>query len=145
LGGTLNISELGGFVPTVGSTFKILNFNSETGTFATVNGLTINGTEKYTITYQPTDVLLTVVSGAAAVTPTASGAALAPSTRAGRLHVAYLGASEDGAARLTATLREFNAAHALATGQSIARGAAFSGQAKAKRLDSVDSSRRRGR
>ena len=64
LGGTLNISELSSFIPTVGSTFKILTFNSVTGTFATVNGLTINSTEAYTITYQATDVLLTVVSAA---------------------------------------------------------------------------------
>ncbi len=64
LNGTLNISRPTGFVPTIGSTFKIMNFTSETGTFATVNGLAINGTEHFTITYQPTDVLLTVVSGA---------------------------------------------------------------------------------
>jgi hypothetical protein len=65
LGGTLNISRPTGFVPSVGSTFKILNFNSATGTFATVTGLSINSTEHFTITYQPKDVLLTVVSGAA--------------------------------------------------------------------------------
>jgi hypothetical protein len=68
LGGTLNIAQAKGYVPTVGSTFKILNFSSETGTFAAVNGLTINGTEAYTITYQPTDVLLTVVSTGAPAT-----------------------------------------------------------------------------
>jgi hypothetical protein len=62
LGGTLNISDLNGFIPTVGSTFKILTFNSVTGAFTTVNGLTINSTEEYTVTYQPTDVLLTVVN-----------------------------------------------------------------------------------
>jgi hypothetical protein len=62
LGGTLNLSELKGFVPTVGSMFKIVDFNSETGKFATVNGLTIDSKEAYTVTYQPTDVLLTVVS-----------------------------------------------------------------------------------
>ncbi|HWU36456.1 MAG TPA: hypothetical protein VN203_02350, partial [Candidatus Acidoferrum sp.] len=65
LGGTLNISLGTGFTPSLGSTFKILNFSSKTGTFATVNGLSINGTEHFTITYQPTDVLLTVVTGAA--------------------------------------------------------------------------------
>ncbi len=64
LSGTLNISRPTGFVPNIGNTFKIMNFTSETGTFATVNGLAINGTEHFTITYQPTDVLLTVVSGA---------------------------------------------------------------------------------
>ena len=43
-----------------------MNFSSETGTFSTVNGLPINSNEHFTITYQPTDVLLTVVSGALA-------------------------------------------------------------------------------
>jgi hypothetical protein len=63
LGGTLNISLIPGYVPAVGSTFKIVNFNSETGTFTTVNGLGINSSEHFTIAYQGTDVLLTVVSG----------------------------------------------------------------------------------
>jgi hypothetical protein len=63
LSGTLNISRPTGFIPSIGSTFKIMNFTSETGTFATVNGLSVNSTEHFTITYQPTDVLLTVVSG----------------------------------------------------------------------------------
>ena len=63
LSGTLNISLPTGFIPTIGSTFKIMNFTSETGTFGTVNGLSINGTEHFSLTYQPTDVLLTVVSG----------------------------------------------------------------------------------
>jgi hypothetical protein len=67
LGGTLNISRSTGFVPRVGSTFKILNFNSATGKFAKVTGLGINSTEHFTITYQPKDVLLTVVSGAAPI------------------------------------------------------------------------------
>jgi hypothetical protein len=88
LGGTLNLSELGSFIPSVGSTFKILSFNSVTGTFATVNGLTINSTEAYTITYQPTDVLLTVVS---------TGALAAESRSNGRIDE-----------RLTAALQQFN-------------------------------------
>jgi len=68
LKGTLNISLTNGFVPAVGNTFKIMNFNSKSGTFATVNGLKINSSEHFTLTYQGTDVLLTVVSGAAAPT-----------------------------------------------------------------------------
>jgi len=56
-------------VPTIGSTFKIMNFTSETGTFATVNGLAINMSEHFSLTYQPTDVLLTVVSGPAGPLP----------------------------------------------------------------------------
>jgi hypothetical protein len=63
LSGTLNISRPTGFVPTIGSTFKIMNFTSETGTFATVTGLSINSTEHFSLTYEPTDVLLTVVPG----------------------------------------------------------------------------------
>ena len=88
LGGTLNIAQASGFVPTVGSTFKILNFSSGTGTFAAVNGLTINGNESYTITYQPTDVLLTVVSSGAPAT--------------------------SDAPRLAAALARFNSAYAVA-------------------------------
>jgi hypothetical protein len=65
LSGTLNISRLGSFVPTIGSTFKIMNFSSETGTFSTVNGTAINSSEHFTVTYQSTDVLLAVVAGTA--------------------------------------------------------------------------------
>lgn len=64
LSGTLNVMLGNGFVPSIGNTFKIMNFTSETGTFATVNGLAINSSEHFAITYQPADVLLTVVSGA---------------------------------------------------------------------------------
>ena len=63
LNGTLNISLISGFVPTIGSTFQILNYSSETGTFSTVNGLSINSNEHFTISYLGTDVLLTVVAG----------------------------------------------------------------------------------
>jgi fibronectin-binding autotransporter adhesin len=66
LNGTLNISLINSFVPTIDSTFKILDYTSETGTFATVNGLAINSSEHFTLTVQGTDVLLTVVSGALA-------------------------------------------------------------------------------
>jgi hypothetical protein len=70
LGGTLNVKLINGFVPTLGSTFKIANFNSESGKFAAVNGLAINSSEHFAVTYQPTDVLLTVVSGAATAAAT---------------------------------------------------------------------------
>jgi hypothetical protein len=65
LGGTLNINLINGFVPTIGSKFKIVDYTSESGQFATVNGLAINSAEHFTVTYQGADVLLTVVSGAA--------------------------------------------------------------------------------
>jgi hypothetical protein len=141
LGGTLNLSELNGFVPTVGSTFKILNFNSETGKFATVNGLTINSKEAYTITYQPTDVLLTVVAAAApAASATSATLATLPATplaRDGAMHVAHLIGSADGASRWTAALGEFNAAYA-AGNRALARNAVFSRIPKASRSDGLD-------
>ncbi len=63
LGGTLNLTTKAGYTPTVGSTFKIVNFGTDNGTtFTTVTGTTINSTEEYAVTYQPTDVLLTVES-----------------------------------------------------------------------------------
>jgi hypothetical protein len=141
LGGTLNLSELNGFVPTVGSTFKILNFNSETGKFATVNGLTINSKEAYTITYQPTDVLLTVVAAAApAASATSATLATLPATplaRDGAMHVAHLIGSADGASRWTAALGEFNAAYA-AGNRALARNAVFARTPKASRSDGLD-------
>ena len=66
LNGTLTVNLINGFVPTVASTFKIMNFSSESGTFAKCN-CSINSTEHFTITYQPKDVLLTVVSGPAPI------------------------------------------------------------------------------
>jgi hypothetical protein len=63
LGGTLNITL--GFTPTVGQTFTILTASSLGGTqFTTVNGLAINGTEHFTITYGAGGVQLKVVTGA---------------------------------------------------------------------------------
>jgi hypothetical protein len=112
---TLNISELNGFVPTVGSTFKILNFGSETGTFMNVIGQQINSTEYYAVTYQATDVLLTVDSGTA------------PTSRqlTDTLVIGSRGGLEDGA-RLAATVGEFNAATAAARDRVDARIAALS-------------------
>ena len=62
LNGTLNVSLIKGFVPTIGQTFKIMNFTSETGMFAHCT-CAINSSEHFTITYQGTDVLLTAVAG----------------------------------------------------------------------------------
>jgi hypothetical protein len=72
LNGTLNISLVTGFVPTVGSTFDILNASSITGTFATITGTSINSNEHFTVTVNGTDVVLTVVAGPGADTATAS-------------------------------------------------------------------------
>jgi hypothetical protein len=93
LSGKLNISRPTGFIPTIGSTFKIMNFGSETGTFGMVNGQAINSTEHFTVTYQPTDVLLTVVSGAMATSQPAFGVSTMP---ASNVAVVEPGISDDG-------------------------------------------------
>jgi len=63
LHGTLNIKLINSFVPAIGNTFTILTASAVSGTFATVNGLSINSGEHFTIKYNPTNVTLTVVSG----------------------------------------------------------------------------------
>ena len=66
LGGTLNIQLINGFVPAIGSTFDILNASSVSGVFTTVNGLAINASEHFQVTYNGDRVTLTVVAGPAA-------------------------------------------------------------------------------
>jgi hypothetical protein len=95
LSGTLNIKLINGFVPTLGATFKILNFNSSTGTFGAVNGLAINSTEHFKITYPGTDVLLTVVSGAALAVPTVT-----PSLATGQIRLGSESFARGGSIRL---------------------------------------------
>jgi len=63
LGGTLNIGLLNGFVPAPNSTFKVLTCSSRSGTFATVNGTAINGSEHFVVQYNSKNVTLQVVSG----------------------------------------------------------------------------------
>ena len=63
LNGTLNVKLINGFVPAIGNTFTILTASTVNGTFATVKGLSINSSEHFTIAYNPTNVMLTVVAG----------------------------------------------------------------------------------
>jgi hypothetical protein len=65
LGGTLNLQLINGFVPTIGNTFDIINFASETGTFATINGTSINSSEHFGVVVNPTNVTLDVLAGPA--------------------------------------------------------------------------------
>ena len=65
LNGTLNLDLINSFVPTVGETFDILNAGSVAGTFATVNGLPINGSEHFGVVYNSNNVTLDVLKGAA--------------------------------------------------------------------------------
>ena len=63
LHGTLNIKLLNNYLPLIGDTFQILRAQHINGTFPTVNGTGINDSEHFTVTYNPTNVTLTVVSG----------------------------------------------------------------------------------
>ncbi len=63
LGGTLSIGRLKGFVPPLNSTFEVFTCSSLTGTFATVNGTSINSSEHFEVQYNSNNVTLQVVSG----------------------------------------------------------------------------------
>jgi fibronectin-binding autotransporter adhesin len=63
LGGTLKIGLISGFVPNIGDTFSVINAGSISGTFANVQGVDINSSEHFTVQYNPTSVVLQVMSG----------------------------------------------------------------------------------
>jgi hypothetical protein len=66
LTGTLNIAIIKSFKPMIGQTFTILNASTGiTGAFSVVNGTAIDATKHFSVSYNPTTVVLTVVSGAA--------------------------------------------------------------------------------
>ena len=60
LGGTLNVDLISDFKPTVGETFDIMDYTSETGTFTTLNLPKLTGGDTWSITYNATNVVLTV-------------------------------------------------------------------------------------
>jgi hypothetical protein len=62
LAGTLNINLTNAFVPTVGQMFTIMNFDSTSGAFATVNGTDINGSLEFSVNVGATDITLAVVA-----------------------------------------------------------------------------------
>jgi hypothetical protein len=71
VGGTLNLSLLNGYVPTVGTRFDILTGSSVSGTFATVNGA-INSSEHFSVSCTAGNCDATVMSGAAVSTQNVS-------------------------------------------------------------------------
>jgi hypothetical protein len=75
LNGILNLDLINGFVPTIGQTVDILNALSVIGTFATVNGTSINSSEPFTVLYNSDNVTPDAVAGPgplAASLPTSS-------------------------------------------------------------------------
>lgn len=63
LGGTLNLDLIKNFTPTIGSKFDIINFASDTGSFATINGTHINANEHFQVVVNPNNITLDVVAG----------------------------------------------------------------------------------
>jgi hypothetical protein len=63
LSGILNIKRKAGFVPAIGTQFKILTASAVSGQFVTVNGAAINAAEHFAVNYSSNAVTLTVVSG----------------------------------------------------------------------------------
>jgi len=66
LGGVLNVDLISGFKPTVGETFDVMDYTSETGTFTTLNLPKLTGGDTWSISYNATDAVLTVDAPAAA-------------------------------------------------------------------------------
>ena len=62
MSGTLNINLTNSFVPTAGQMFTIMNFDSTSGAFGTVNGTDINGSLEFSVNVGATDITLTVVA-----------------------------------------------------------------------------------
>ncbi len=81
LGGTLDVDLISGFKPAVGETFDIMDYTSETGTFATLNLPKLTGGDTWSISYNATGVVLTV-DGPTAADETASGASAKRVSRA---------------------------------------------------------------
>ncbi len=68
-----------------------------------------------------------------------------PAARGGSTRVAHLIGSNDGASRLTAVLREFDAAYVAGGNEAVASDAMLSRQLKARRIDGLDVVKKHGR
>src|SRR5262249_16896498 len=60
---TLDVAPVNGEVPRLGDGFKIVTYTSNTGQFATINGLALGNGLVFQPNYNPTDLTLTVVNG----------------------------------------------------------------------------------
>ncbi len=69
LGGTLNISLIAGFTPSLGSSFQVMNFGARTGDFQTYTGLSIADGNVFQTLFNPTNLTLTVATAAIRVSP----------------------------------------------------------------------------
>jgi Ca2+-binding RTX toxin-like protein len=67
LGGTLALDSISGFTPSPGDSFVVMTYGSHSGTFATETWSDLPGTLDFTVTYNSTNVTVSV-GGAAAAT-----------------------------------------------------------------------------
>jgi hypothetical protein len=67
LGGTLNVSLLNSFVPNIGDQFTLMTYGSKTGTFPTVNLPSLPAGRFWHLIYNPTNIVLEVLSSALTV------------------------------------------------------------------------------
>ncbi len=85
LGGTITFVLNSAFKPVVGDIWDVLNYASETGSFATVNLPTAPVGDHYVFSCGPTDCTLTLDAGTAAASSASKGAVSAsPATRVSR-------------------------------------------------------------
>jgi hypothetical protein len=72
LGGTLDVSLLGGFVPTPGETFLVMTYGSVSGSFYDITDAGLPASEFWGATYDSGDLYLTVDTGSPGVPEPAS-------------------------------------------------------------------------
>jgi hypothetical protein len=63
LGGTLNLSRIGGFVPSLADTFHILSFGDRNGVFSAVSGTAVSNGTFMEIAYRGSEVVQFVCNG----------------------------------------------------------------------------------
>jgi hypothetical protein len=96
LGGTLAIHLSNGFTPALGQSFRILDYASYQGSFASVSGLQFGGTGgpyRFSLKYNPTNVTLTVVSNTTPPPPVVTGLSVTTGSTGGGTSVVISGSN----------------------------------------------------
>jgi hypothetical protein len=95
LAGTLALNLVNGFTPSVGDTFTVLTYTSYTGDFQTVTGDRFGSSDQYyfIVTYNPTNVTLTVANWTGGSAPSISSLSTSSGTTAGGTSVTLTGSN----------------------------------------------------
>ncbi len=84
LSGTLNISTTNGFIPNIGDAFQVLNYNSRSGSFGTVNGTNLGNGRAYSPAYNSNNMTLNVTDTCTLspdyILTSSTGASIVPGT-----------------------------------------------------------------